>query len=87
MIGAICFGTVFGFPFIAWGLFLIFDRDRTWQRKLQKSNSSIPLKRTKAWDSRQILYGTIMVILGTTILVALALINLAVQQISPPSPF
>jgi len=87
MLGAICFGTVFGFPFIVWGLFLIFDRDRTWQRKLEKSKSNEPLKRTQAWDTRQIIYGAIMVTVGTAILIALALINFAAQQISPPAPF
>jgi len=87
MAGAICFGTIFGFPFIVWGLFLMLDRDRTWQRKLNKSKASEPPKRTRAWDTRQIIYGTVMIIIGTTILIALALFNLAAQQISPPAPF
>lgn len=86
MLGAICFGTVFGFPFIAWGLLLMFDRDRTWQRKLSRSKASKPLKRTRAWDTRQVIYGSAMVIIGTVILIALALFNLAAQQISPPAP-
>ena len=33
MIAAICFGALFGVPFIIWGLILIRDRDRTWQKK------------------------------------------------------
>lgn len=86
MIGALCFGTVFGFPFIAWGLFLIFDRDRTWQKKLAKSKSKKPLDRTPAWDTRQIIYGATLVILGVVILIALILFNLAIQNISPPFP-
>ena len=87
MIGAICFGTVFGFPFIAWGLFLIFDRDRTWQKQLEKSKANTPPKRTSAWDTRQIIYGSILVAFGTIILISLALINLAAQNMSPPAPF
>lgn len=87
MLGAICFGTVFGFPFIVWGLFLMFDRDRTWQRKLAKSKTNKPPKRTSAWDMRQKIYGSIMVIIGTVILIALALFNLAAQSVSPPAPF
>lgn len=87
MLGAICFGAVFGFPFIAWGLFLMFDRDRTWQKQMEKSKASSPPKRTPAWDMRQRLYGAILIIIGTTLLVGLALINLALQSISPPAPF
>ncbi len=87
MLGALCFGTVFGFPFIAWGMFLMFDRDRTWQRKIEKSKSNEPLTRTKAWDTRQKIYGSVMIFIGTTILIALAVINYAAQQLSPPAPF
>ena len=85
MISAICFGAVFGFPFILWGLFLIFDRDRTWQHILAKSKSNTPPKRTRAWDIRQQIYGTLMVIIGTLILLGLTILNFAAQQISPPS--
>jgi len=85
MLGALCFGTVFGFPFITWGLFLIFDRDRTWQKKIEKSKN--PPKRTPAWDTRQIIYGSVLVILGIVILISLTMFNIAVQSISPPAPF
>lgn len=87
MLGAICFGTVFGFPFITWGLFLMFDRDRTWQKQLEKSKSNTPPKRTPAWDMRQKIHGAVLVTIGTIILVGLVAINLAVQTISPPAPF
>lgn len=87
MLGALCFGTVFGFPFIAWGLFLIFDRDRTWQKKINKSKSNTPVQRTRAWDLRQIIYGTLLVIFGSGVLIAFALFNLAAQSVSPPAPF
>lgn len=87
MLGALCFGTVFGFPFIVWGLFLAFDRDRTWQKKLEKAKSKTPLVRTKAWDMRQKIYGSILVIIGTALLIGLALINYAAQSISPTLNF
>lgn len=87
MLGALCFGTVFGFPFITWGLFLIFDRDRTWQKKVEKNQSKTPLQRTPTWDTRQIIYGSLLVLFGTVILIALALINFAAQSISPSAPF
>lgn len=87
MLGALCFGTVFGFPFITWGLFLIFDRDRTWQKKVEKNQSKTPLQRTSTWDTRQIIYGSLLVLFGTVILIALALINFAAQSISPSAPF
>lgn len=85
MLGALCFGTVFGFPFITWGLFLIFDRDRTWQKKIEKSKK--PLQRTSGWDTRQIIYGSLLVIFGTAVLIVLTLFNFAAQSISPPAPF
>ena len=87
MLGALCFGTVFGFPFITWGLFLIFDRDRTWQKKNERHKSKDPLIRKQAWDTRQIIFGSILIAFGVIILVVLILFNLAAQSISPPAPF
>jgi len=84
MLGALCFGTVFSFPFITWGLFFIFDRDRTWQKKTEKSKSKEALIRTRAWDTRQIIYGTILVTIGVVVWIALFAINLAAQSLSPP---
>ena len=84
MIGALCFGTVFGFPFITWGLFLIFDRNRTWQKKVEKNKTKEALIRTEIWDRLQIIYGTILIIIGIIILVALVLFNLAAQSLTPP---
>jgi len=85
MLGALCFGTVFGFPFITWGLFLIFDRDRTWQKKVEKNKSKTALIRTQTWDTLQIVYGGILVTLGVVILVALVVFNLAAQSLTPTS--
>lgn len=87
MVGALCFGTVFGFPFIVWGLFLMFDRDLTWQKKLEKSKSKQLPTRTSAWDKRQKLYGAMLVVFGTAILVSFTLFNLAAQSISPTLDF
>lgn len=85
MLGALCFGTVFGFPFIIWGLFLIFDRDRTWQKKIEKNKSKTALIRTQTWDTLQIIYGAILVVIGVVILVALVVFNLAAQSLTPAS--
>ena len=85
MLGALCFGTFFGFPFIVWGLFLIFDRDRTWRKQIEKDPN--PRERTKAWDTRQIIYGSLLVAVGTILFVVLALINFAAQSISPTLNF
>ena len=87
MIAALCFGALFGLPFIVWGLLLIFDRSRTWQKKLVHSKANTLPKRTRAWDIRQIIYGTLMVIFGAVIIIALSLFNYAAQNISPPPPF
>jgi hypothetical protein len=87
MLGALCFGTAFGFPFITWGLFLIFDRDRTWQKKIEKNTSKTALIRTQAWDTRQIIYGSILLIIGIIILFSLVLFNLTAQSLTPvPTP-
>lgn len=86
MIAALCFGALFGLPFIVWGLLLIFDRSRTWQKRLAQSKANVIPQRTRAWDVRQIIYGMFMVILGAVIIIALSLFNYAVQGISPP-PF
>ncbi len=83
MLGALCFGIVFGFPFITWGLFLMFDRDRTWQKKVERHRSKEALIRTQAWDTRQMIYGAILVAFGVIILFALVVFNLAAQSLSP----
>lgn len=85
MIAALCFGALFGLPLIVWGMLLIVDRDRAWQKKLTRADS--PLQRNRAWDIRQIIYGTLLVIFGAVILIALTLFNYAAQGISPPAPF
>ena len=85
MLGAICFGSAFGLPFIIWGALLIFDRDRSWQRLQRRADA--PPRRTKAWDRRQIVYGGLLVALGTALFVALGAINFLLQAVSPPPPF
>ena len=87
MIPAMCFGAFFGFPLIAWGLILILDRDRSWQRHLRRSQSNRPLQRTRQWDRRQIIYGALLAALGIVIFSALSLFNYLAQGISPPPPF
>ncbi|MCY4466403.1 MAG: hypothetical protein OXE46_12790 [Chloroflexi bacterium] len=86
MLGAICFGAVFGLPFIIWGALLIFDRDRSWQR-LQRRATASPPRRRKAWDRRQIVYGCLLVALGLALLISLGAINFLLQAVSPPAPF
>ena len=68
MAAAICFGSIFGFPFVIWGVILIVDRDRTWRRQLQRSQADSPPRRTASWERRQIIYGTLLVIFGVTVL-------------------
>ncbi|MCY4144834.1 MAG: hypothetical protein OXE95_12545 [Chloroflexi bacterium] len=85
MLGAICFGGVFGLPMIIWGALLICDRDRSWQRLQKRANA--PPRRTKAWDRRQIVYGGLLVALGMVLLIVLSAINFRLQAISPPAPF
>ena len=85
MIAALCFGASFGLPLIVWGLLLIFDRDRAWQKKLTRAVG--PLQRNRAWDSRQIIYGTLLIVFGAAIIIALTLFNYAAQSLSPPAPF
>lgn len=85
MIAALCFGALFGLPFIVWGLLLIVDRDRAWQKK--RTRAASPLQRNRAWDIRQIIYGTLLIVFGIAILIALTLFNYAAQSLSPPAPF
>ena len=87
MLAAICFGSIFGLPFIAWGVILIVDRDRTWQRKLQRNHENSPPLRTPDWDRRQIIYGTLLTVLGATVLLLFSVFNYLTQAISPPAPF
>ena len=86
MIAAICFGALFGVPFIIWGLILIRDRDRTWQKKLQRGKDAVPPQRTRAWDMRQQFYGLLLILFGVIVLLSLSLFNYLAQGISPPSP-
>ncbi len=86
VIEALCFGAIFGIPFIVWGLILIFDRERTWQKKLQRRANSPP-QRTRAWDRRQILYGALLILFGAVLLIALTIFNFLAQAISPAPPF
>ena len=81
MIGAICFGAAFGLPFVAWGAILIFDRDRSWQRYVQRYQSEAP-QRTPAWHRRQIISEVLLLIFGATIIAALQR-----SQLSGSSPF
>ena len=87
MIAALCFGAAFGFPFIVWGIILIVDRDRTWQRKLRRAEAGDRLRRTSAWDRRQIMYGILLALFGAAVCVLLATFNFLAQGISPPAPF
>ena len=87
MLAAICFGSIFGVPFIVWGFILIIDRDRTWQRNLRRARGNMAPRRTSAWDRRQIIYGALLIIFGSAALVALSLFNYLAQSISPPAPF
>ncbi len=87
MIAAMCFGSVFGLPFIACGIILIADRDRTWRRKSQRSTSASAPQRTAAWDRRQIFYGLLLILLGSVIFGALAAFNYFAQSIAPAAPF
>ncbi len=87
MIAALCFGAAFGLPFIAWGLILVVDRDRTWRRTLERAGSATPPQRTPGWDRRQVLYGTLLILFGAATLVAFTAFNFLAQAISPPAPF
>ncbi len=87
MIAALCFGAAFGFPFIVWGIILIIDRDRSWQRKLRRSQEKGPPQRTRAWDRRQIMYGILLALFGVAVLLLLSAFNYLAQGISPPAPF
>jgi len=86
MIAAICFGAAFGLPFIVWGVILILDRDRSWQRYLRRYHGETP-QRKPAWDRRQIIYGTLLVIFGATILLLFSAFNYLAQTVSPSAPF
>ena len=87
MIAALCFGGIFGCPFIIWGLILVFDRDRTWQKTLQRSAADTPIQRTRDWDRRQVIYGVLLIAFGVAVLMLLSLFNYLAQGISPPAPF
>ena len=87
MIAAICFGSMFGVPFIVWGIILIADRDRTWRKKLERGRESSPPQRTRNWDRRQMLYGSLLILFGIVILMLLSAFNYLAQTISPPAPF
>ncbi len=87
MIGAICFGSIFGLPFIAWGVILIIDRDRSWQRYLRRNHGDRRPRRSPSWERRQIIYGALLVILGAAILLLLSAFNYLAGAISPPAPF
>jgi len=86
VLAALCFGAVFGLPFIAWGGILIFDRDRTWQKKLARP-AQRPPRRSRAWDRRQILYGLLLIGFGAALFFFLSLFNYLAQAISPAPPF
>lgn len=87
MLAAICFGTIFGAPFIVWGVILIVDRDRTWQRKLQRSKRASPPCRSASWDRWQIIQGSLLLVFGLTVLLLFSAFNYFAQSISPPAPF
>ena len=87
LIPALCFGGAFGLPLIIWGLILIVDRDRSWQRKLRTSRATQPPRRSRAWDRRQILYGSLLMALGLALMALLSALNYLAQGISPPPPF
>lgn len=87
MLAAVCFGSIFGVPFIAWGVILIVNRDRTWQRKRQRSQDQSPPRRTRAWDRRQILYGTLLAVFGAVVLLLFSVFNYLAQAVSPPAPY
>lgn len=87
LIGALCFGAAFGFPFIVWGVILIVDRDRAWQRKLRRGRKKRPPQRTRAWDRRQITFGSLLILFGIAVLLLLSAFNYWAQGISPPAPF
>ena len=61
--------------FVIWGLILVFDRDRTWQRTVQRSAAEKPLRRSRNWDRRQVVYGVLLTAFGITIIMLLAAFN------------
>ena len=87
MLGALCFGLAFGAPIVVLGLVVIATRDRAWQLHVQRSKSNTPPQRTRAWDRRQILFGSILIAIGTLLTALLAVANAWLQSISPPPPF
>lgn len=87
MIAALCFGSLFGCPFIAWGIILILDRDRTWRKRLEKGRDPSPPQRTRSWDRRQIIYGSLLIMFGMAVLALLSAFNYLAQTLSPPAPF
>ena len=74
-------------PFVIWGLLLVCDRDRAWQRAIQRSAAEKPLRRSRDWDRRQVVYGVLLIVFGVAILMLLAAFNFLAQAISPPAPF
>ena len=82
-----CFGMAFGAPFVVLGLILIFDRERSWQRRIQRGTSDTPPRRTRSWDRRQIAYGMALIAFGIAIIIGLSVFNLWAQGFSPPAPF
>jgi len=73
-------GFVIGGPFVLWGLLLIFDRDRTWRVQNQRNIVSGTVKeRTLTWDRRQIMFGAILILLGTFLFFIMGLNGFRIQ--------
>ena len=86
MTGAICFGAAFGLPFMALGLILIVDRERSWQRKLRNARAGEIPRRSPGWDRRQIGLGLLLILFGAAVFALLLGFNLWAQGISPAAP-
>ncbi len=87
MLAAVCFGSIFGLPFVVWGVILIVDRDRSWRRKFERSRADPPPRRTASWDRRQIIYGMILLMFGLSVFLLFSAVNYLAQSFSPPAPF
>jgi len=87
MLAALCFGAAFSLPIIVWGLILLLDRDRSWQRHLRRSRSPSPPQRSQAWERRQILLGGLLIFFGAALWLLLAWFNIEAQRVSPPAPW
>lgn len=73
-------GFVIGGPFVLWGLLLIFDRDRTWRVQNKRNVARGTLKeRTQAWDRRQIMFGSILILLGAFLFLIMGLNGFRIQ--------